>query len=592
MEKESSIVTMKIHLSAASRQLEDDMDKKIKIAIVGITVAILVLAIGIGIAIIKKMTPSDEVMLLTEYYQVEDTEVMIILQDEIYEKSGIMADGTVYIDYDTVVKSFNHRFYWDPNENILTYTTPTEIIQAEPVGNKYSITKSMIKTDASAEYPILKLYGDEVYIALDFLQKYSDFKYRFYVEPNRVLIDYKWGDYLFTEATKATQLRSGPDIKSPVLVQLPIGDELMYVTKEEAPQKGFAKVMTKDGIIGYVKEKYVKTSYYKEILSNYIPPEYTSQSRPDKINLVFHQIFNREAAGKLEDLISQTKGVNVVSPTWFSINDVSGTISSLASQEYVDKAKALGLEVWALVDDFNSEVDKYELMSYTSRRENLSNALIEAAIQYKINGINIDFEKIPSKAGEHFIQFLRELSVKCRNNGIVLSVDNYVPAPYNEYYDRKEQAKIVDYIMVMAYDEYYAGSDVAGPVASIGFVKDAIRNTLEEVPKEKIIIAVPFYSRLWKETTDGEVTSESLSMTPAGNVFIDNGLEPEWDDTYGSYYGEYEKDDALYKIWLEDAKSIEEKMKVIYEANVAGIGAWKLGLEKEEIWNIIIRYLN
>ncbi|TAH67730.1 MAG: glycosyl hydrolase family 18 [Anaerolineaceae bacterium] len=568
------------------------MDKKIKIAIVGIAVAILIIAIGVGIALIKKITPSDEVMLLTEYYQVEDTEVLIILQDEVYDKSGIMADGTVYIDYDTVIREFNHRFYWDQNENILTYTTPTEIIQAEAVGNKYSITKSMIKTDAVSEYPILKLYGDKVYIALDFVEKYSDFRYRFYVEPNRVVIDYKWGEYLFTEVSKATQLRSDSDIKSPVLMQLPIGDELMYLTKDEAPRKGFVKVMTKDGIIGYVKEKNVKTSYYKEIKSSFTAPEYTAQTRPDKINLVFHQIFNIESGGKLEELIKQTKGVNIVSPTWFSINDVSGTMSSLASQDYVDKAKELGLEVWALVDDFNPEVNMYDLLSYTSRRENLSNGLVEAAIKYKLNGINIDFEKIPSKAGEHFIQFLRELSVKCRNNGIVLSVDNYVPAPYNKYYDRIEQGKIVDYIIVMAYDEYYSGSDVAGPVASIGFVKDAIINTLQEVPKEKTIIAIPFYSRLWKETADNEVTSESLSMTPASQVFTNNGIEPEWDDTYGSYYGEFEKDDALYKIWLEDVESIEEKMKVIYEANVAGIGAWKLGLEKEEIWNVIIRYLN
>ena len=568
------------------------MDKKIKIAIIGIAAAILILAIGVGVAVIKKMTPSDEVMLLTEYYQVEDTEVMIILQDEIYDKVGIMADGEIYIDYDTVINEFNHRFYWDQNENILTYTTPTEIIQAEAVNNKYSITKSMIKTEAVSEYPILRLYGDKVYIALDFAQKYSDFAYRFYVEPNRVVIDYRWGEYLFTEVTKATQLRFDADIKSPVLVQLPIGDELMYVNKEEAPRKGFAKVMTKNGIIGYVREKNVKESYYKEISSTFTPPIYTAQTRPDKINLVFHQIFNTESGGKLEELISKTKGVNVVSPTWFSINDVSGTMSSLASQDYVDKAKALGLEVWALVDDFNPEVDMYELLSYTSRREHLSNSLVEAAIQYKINGINIDFEKIPSKAGVHFIQFLRELSVKCRNNGIVLSVDNYVPAPYNKYYDRTEQGEIVDYIIVMAYDEYYSGSDVAGPVASIGFVKDAIRNTLEEVPREKTVIAVPFYSRLWKETDEGDVTSESLSMTPASRVFTDNGVEVQWNDTYGSNYGEFEKDDALYKIWLEDARSIEEKMKVIYEANVAGIGAWKLGLEREEIWNIIIRYLN
>lgn len=568
------------------------MEKKTRITVVGIIAAIIIITIGIGIAVIKKLTPSNEVMLLTDYYQVEDSEVMIILQDEIYEKQGVLADGKVYIDYDTVVNEFNHRFYWDYNENILTYTTPTEIIQAEAADNKYTVTKSMIKTDTPCEYPIIKLSGDKVYIALDFVQQYSDMKYSFYVEPNRVVINYKWGDYLFTQVTKATQLRSEPSIKSPVLVQLPVGEELMYMAKDEAPNKGFVKVMTSDGVIGYVKQKHIKDSYYKTIESTYQPEEYTSQKRADKINMVFHQVFNKDAVNKLEELISHTKGVNVVSPTWFSISDTTGTISSLASDDYVEKAKSLGLEVWALADDFNTDVDMYELLSHTSYRENLSNALVEAALQYKINGINIDFEKVPSKAGEHFIQFIRELSVKCRNNGIVLSVDNFVPAPYNMYYDRKEQGEIVDYVIVMAYDEHYAGSDVIGPVASIGYVKDAIRNTLEEVPNEKTVIAIPFYSRLWKETSDGDVTSESLAMTPAANVFKDNGVEPEWDDNYGSYYGEFEKDGATYKMWLEDEKSIEEKMKAIYEADVAGIAAWKLGLEKEDVWNVIIRYLN
>lgn len=568
------------------------MDKKTKVAIVGIIVSIIILVAGIGIAVVKKMTPSNEVMPLTEYYGVKDNEVLIILQDEIYDKYGILDNQKVYIDYDTVVNEFNRRFYWDKNENILTYTTPTEIIQADAASNKYTITKSMIKTEASSEYPIIKLYGDKVYIALDFVQKYSDINYHYFSEPNRVIVDYKWGDYLFTQVGKATQLRCESDIKSPILVQLPAGEELMYIVKDEAPKKGFVKVMTSDGIIGYVKEKHVRESYYKTIESTYEAPEYTSLKRDGKINLVFHQIFNKDAGLKLEELISHTKGVDVVSPTWFSISDVTGTISSLASDEYVEKAKALGLEVWALVDDFNNDVDMYELLSHTSRREKLSNSLVEAAIQYKINGINIDFERIPSKAGEHFIQFIRELSVKCRNNGIVLSVDNFVPAPYNKYYDREEQGVIADYVIVMAYDEHHAGSDVIGPVASIDYVKAAINDTLKEVPKEKTIIAVPFYSRLWKETKEGNVSSESLAMTPAEKVFTDNGIEPEWDSEVGSYYGEFEKDGSVYKMWLENEKSIEEKMKVIYEADVAGMGAWKLGLEKEDVWNVIIRYMN
>lgn len=565
------------------------MEKKSKIAVIGTIAVILITVIVLGITIVKKLTPSNEVMLLTDYYQVEDSEVLVILQNKIYEKSGLLLDGKVYLDYETIKDKFNHRFYWDSNENILTYTTPNEIIQAESGRKHFTVTKSMIKTDSAIDYPVVKVFADQVYIALDFVAKYSDMEYEYYVSPNRVVINYQWGDYLFTEVTKETQLRKDPNIKSPILTKLAVGTSL-YVDMDEAPQKGFSKVMTKEGIIGYVRDKHVKESFYKTISSDFKEPEYTSQTRPEKINLVFHQVFNEDAADNLENLIAQTKGLDVVVPTWFSVIDNSGNVSSLASERYVEKAKSLGLEVWALVDDFNTEISMYEVLSHTSSRENLSNVLVEAALKYKLNGINIDFEKISSDAGIHYIQFLRELSVKCRNNGIVLSVDNYVPSPYTSHYDREEQGKILDYVIVMAYDEYYAGSEVAGPVASLGFVKDAVTNILTMVPKEKTIIAIPFYTRLWKETPDGEVSSESFSMTPAENILKENEVEPKWNDTYGCYYAEYERDGATYRMWQEEDKSIEEKLKVIYNADVAGIAAWKLGLEKESTWNVITRY--
>jgi spore germination protein YaaH len=568
------------------------MDKRTKLGLIGSTVVILIVMIALGAAIVEKLTPSKEVKPLTDYYKLTDAQVLVILQNEIYEKKGILLDGKVYIDYDTVAQEFNHRFYWDNNENVLTYTTPTEILQAEADSNKYTITKSTIKTDTKVDYPIVEVFADKVYVSLEFVKQYSDLNYQFYSNPNRVVINYKWGDYLYTEVTKATQLRESASIKSPILVQLPIGTSLLYVNTEDAPKKGFVQVMTEDGVVGYIKENATKKSNYKTINSNYQAPQYTAQTRAGKINMVFHQVFNEAAADHLEGLIKATKGVNVVSPTWFSINNVSGTISSIATTRYVEKAKNLGLEVWALVDDFNPDVSMYELLSHTSRRETLSNALIEAALQYKLNGINIDFEKIPLDAGVHYIQFLRELSVKCRNNGIVLSVDNYVPSAYTEYYDREEQGNILDYVVVMAYDEHHGGSEVAGPVSSLGFVTDAVNNILTMVPKEKVIIAIPFYTRLWKETQEGTVSSESYAMTPAANVLSENGAKPAWDDASGSYYSEYLKDGITYRMWQEEEKSIEEKMKVIYNAEVAGIAAWKLGLEKESIWNVIVKYLN
>ncbi|HHV10398.1 MAG TPA: glycosyl hydrolase family 18 [Clostridiales bacterium] len=568
------------------------MDRRMRLAVIGIASALTLIAIIIIAVVVKKLTPSDEVMPLSEYYQAEDKEVVLILQDQIYSKKGLLINGRIYVDYDTVVQEFNRRFYWDYNENILTYTTPDEIIRADASRSTYTVTKSTIETEREYDYPIAEVFVDKVYVSLDFVQQYSDLTFQYYKDPNRVVINYRWGDYLYTEVSKATQLRYEPNIKSPILAELPVGTSLVYVDTEEAPEKGFVKVMTVDGIKGYVKKKATKEAGYKTLESSYREPEYSAQSRSKKINLVFHQVFNQDANGRLEELISSTKGVNVVSPTWFSIEDVSGTISSLASERYVSRANTLGLEVWALVSDFNEEVNMKELLTYTSRRDTLSNALIEKALAYKLNGINIDFEKIPSDAGVDYIQFLRELSVKCRNNGIVLSVDNYVPSPYTEYYDREEQGKIVDYLITMAYDEHHGNSEQAGPVSSIGFVKDAVENILKEVPKEKVIIAIPFYTRLWKEGADGGLSSETYAMSPAAALIENSGVKAKWDDASGCYYIEYTKEDGTYKMWQEEDKSIEEKMKVIYNANVAGVAEWKLGLENPSVWNVILRYLN
>ena len=199
------------------------------------------------------------------------------------------------------------------------------------------------------------------------------------------------------------------------------------------------------------------------------------------------------------------------------------------------------------------------------------------------------------ETGPHYIQFLRELSVKCRTNGIVLSVDNYVPASYNAFYDREEQGEIVDYVIIMGYDEHHSRSETAGSVASIGYTREALENTLEEVPAEKIIMGIPFYTRLWREATIDGVTSlssEALSMASAESVIEQYGAEPVWDEETGQYYIEYERDGAVYKMWQEEERSIEEKMKVIHDAQIAGVAAWRLGYETPEIWNVILRYVN
>ncbi len=560
--------------------------------VAGISVALLILLILIITAVVKRFTPSDEHMELKNYYPVKGKEVQVILQDTLYEKKGILQDGQVYLDYETVKDIFNDRFYWDENENILSYTTPNEIIRAE-IGNKYyNENNGSIDTD----YQPVILEGQTVYVAIDFVKQYSDMHYKYYKDPSRVVVEFKWGDILVTKAKKEAQLRVEGNIKSDILKDLTPEDELLLLDTDEASAGKFYKVISKDGIIGYVKAKQMVKPFYNTLESSYTAPEYSHISLQDKVNLVWHQVTNQDANKSLTDLLANTKGVNCVSPTWFKLADNNGGITSLASESYVERAHNLGLQVWALVDDFSTEVDKKEVLSHTSKRKKLVNELVAETIKYGIDGINIDFENIPSEAGEDYIQFIRELSVKCRSNGIVLSIDNYVPASYNSHYNWEEQGAVADYVIIMAYDEHHSGSEVSGSVSSISFVEKAVTEITKYVPKERVVMGIPFYTRLWKEEKqeDGtvKVTSEAYGMRAAENFLKDNNVTAEWDDATGQYYGEFEKEGILNRMWLEEEDSLEAKLKAISGADVAGVAGWKLGLEKDSVWNVIVKYIN
>jgi len=567
------------------------MDKRKRITIIGaVAVVVVVLAIVVSY-IVEKNTPSKEVKALSEYYQVPEGEAMVIMDDIVYEKNAKLLDGVLYMDLDTIKDKFNKRFYWDAIENVLIYTTPTEIIKAEVGTKDYLVNKNKV----SANYPVVKMVNTEVYVALPFVAEYSDMRYMAYENPDLVVIQCKWGDYLFADVENATQVRTGATIKSPILKELNKGDRVLLINNGGNQANGFLTVMTEEGIRGYVRKKNLSNSYYDKVTSTFEAPVYSSIAKDYKINLTWHQVTNQEANKKLGEVIDSTKGVTTISPTWYRINSKEGTLASLASESYIEKAHGMGIEVWALVDNFDPNVDTYEVLSKTSSRERLINELIAEAIKYNLDGINIDFENLSVETGPHYIQFLRELSVKCRSNQIVLSSDTYVPASYSKFYDRQEQGAVLDYVIIMAYDEHHSKSEEAGSVASIGFLQKAIDDTLLQVPKEKLIMGIPFYSRLWKEYTElgnPALASEAVSMTSAEKTLEANKATKSWDQTTGQYYSEYEKDGAKYKIWLEEEESIEAKMKLISEADLAGVASWRLGFEKPSIWNVIQKYVN
>lgn len=564
--------------------------------LIPVAAVLVILCIVVGMLLIRKYSPSKKVMPLTEYFQLEGNQVQIILQDQHYDTKGISSDGQVYVDMDTVKEYFNSRFYWDARENLLLYTTSTSVISASTGSNDYYTNKSK----ASKDYPIVKVEGDTAYVALDYVKEFSAMDYTRYDDPDRVVINYRYNEQAdYAKAKSKAKLRYEGSIKSDILVSLEEGEELRVLQKNSGSEKDkddFYQVMSMTGVIGYVRKKDLGKIYQSELTTDFKEETYSHILKDSKVNLVWHQVTNQVANDGVLNLLNATKGVNVVAPTWFTVSGNKGDITSLASDTYVGRAKSLGVEVWAVCNDFGNDSKIGKVLGQTTHRQKLEKNLIAEAIKYSLDGINIDFEFVKKENGEDFAQFIRELGIMCRNNGIVLSIDNYPPTDYSEYYNRTEQAAVADYVITMAYDEHYAGSETAGPVSSLTYVQDATTNTLAQVPAEQTIIALPFYSRLWKETTadDGktQVSSEAYSMSYAREALTGAGVEPEWDDATGMNYGEYKKDGAVYKMWLEDEQSLEEKLKAASSGNVAGVAFWKLGLEKSSVWDMIIKYTN
>ena len=237
------------------------------------------------------------------------------------------------------------------------------------------------------------------------------------------------------------------------------------------------------------------------------------------------------------------------------------------------------------MDNFSSNVQSEILLASTSTRRTLINNLIAEVEKYGIDGLNMDFEGLKPEAGVHYIQFLRELSIPCREKGIILSVDNYVPTGYNVFYDREEQGIVVDYVIIMGYDEHYAGGD-PGSVASLDFVEQGIVNTLELVPKEKVINAVPFYTRIWTETGTS-LKSEAYGISAAKRWVNKNKVELYWQAELGQYYGEKKEPSGFSYLWMEEENSLKLKMDLIKAYDLAGVACWKLGLEDSTAWDVI-----
>ncbi len=566
-----------------------------------VTVVLAVVLIAViawftfGKQAVDKYSYSEERANLYEYFNLSrEDEVAVVLQNDIIEEKALLLDGICYFDLDTVHKYFNERFYVDKTEELILYTTSTEVIRTATGTNVYS--RSGKDIDGGHRLTLAKVSGEDTvyYISIDYIKEFTNLSYEFFSEPNRLQVYTQWPERSVADVAQDNAVRRLGGVKSPILCDVKAGDVVVVLEKMET----WCKVKTGDGFIGYIENRILENERTEvpEAVTEYIAPEYKSLTRDHKIALGWHAVYGPTGNDQLEELVFVAKGMNVIAPTWFSLCDTAGNFQSFAQKSYVDRAHELGLEVWGVLDNFNyrlsdgKKVDSAKILSSTTVRAKLIDGLIEEALEYDLDGINVDLEEIGSSYAPDYVQFMREMSIACREAGLVLSVDIPVPFNFNSYYNIKELGVVSDYVIIMGYDQHGEGSKEAGSVASLDYVTSGLNNATKEIASNKVINALPFYTRLWK-TTGVDVESRAYGLTAVKGLVSDYGMTVVWDEETNQNYASVEKDGVKYEMWIEDTTSILAKVNVMKKYNLGGVAAWRLGYEKSDIWEIISAYI-
>ena len=518
-----------------------------------------------------------------EYFGIEGRdEVGVVVNGHVFETPGITLNEEIYLPIDEVSKYLNPGFFYSENENMFIITTPVE--------------KIAVSVADSAEQNLFVSRDGKNYISYNYLYQYTDMDGDVVLgDTDRIVIRTVFDYDMRTVGEKAV-VRERPTIRGLVLEKPEAGTQVSILESDGSMDAGaWTYVTTPTGYTGYIENKYLEGDMI-HVTEDRVRPEliYTHILREDKINMVFHQTDNQASNNMLAQSLEGVSGVNVIAPTWFYLESPEGDMSSVASDTYVATAHSRGLSVWTVANDFdgavNSSKDTFSALSTYAGRSKIIDTIVSETVRVGADGINIDFEKVNADCAPYFQEFIRELSVSCRTQGLVLSIDAYVPT-YTKYIGRAELARTADYIVCMCYDEHTSGSETAGSVSSLPFVQKGIRDTLKEVPPEQTVIALPFFTRLWKVNENAAPTSSAMGMGEAAAWLSENAANVVWDEETGQNYAEAKGVDGTSKIWIEDAQSISEKMKEVTAAGCAGVAEWKLGLETQDIWQVISDHL-
>ena len=548
--------------------------------IVLVLLVLIILGFG-GWKIYRIIGPNTEEADIADLFGVNEEQTAIMYNYELQKATGIRENGTCYLPGDWVQSILNKRFYWDEDEHLMVYVMPGEVVRMDSRMTGEDGKRLLIEAEG------------KVWISTDVIRKYTDVRIEEFSDRDvsRVFVttpDF-YGESVCGVRGK-TALRTRTSYKGYVITEVAKGSKVRVVPEHpnSAPNEVWQRVMTPDGFTGYIRRSRLYEAEASDYDSGFRAPDYgRTPAEKTPVLLGWHQVTNKDANRYLAGLTANAAGLTVVSPTWFSLRGNEGLYECYADASYVDSAHEKGVQVWALIENLDDSVTLGTLLKKTAVRRKLIAQIMADAEFYGIDGINVDFEYLRGDAAKAYLEFIRELSVPCREKGLVLSVDVPNAASYNTHYDRGELAVFCDYVINMGYDEHTVGDD-PGSTSSLPFFRDGLERTLTEVPAERLIAGIPFYTRAWTVTPEGRVSSEALSMAGAAAWAEEQGIVLKWDPDLGQNTGSVTSESGTVRsIWMENDASEKERVQAAREYSVAGIACWRLGFEEESVWKIL-----
>ena len=495
------------------------------------------------------------------------------------KKDIFIQDDEIYISKQDLGNFFDKYIYEDTQNNQIITTYDTKIAAISLDENKISINGVSKKTYAQT---IKK--DDTIYLPIKELEDVYGIEIS-YIENSKVItIDSTSKEQKKAIVTKNLPVKSTKKFIAKTVDKIKKGSYVVVISED----KGYTKIRTENGKLGYIKSKYLANEV--TVRENM---EETKQIE-GKVNLVWDYY---STVAKAPDRTGTTiDGINVVSPAFFHLNKNGELEENVgeAGKKYIEWAHNNGYKVWPMVQNAGNGMINVtsDIMNDYNKRQELINEIVVACVRYKLDGINIDFENMKQEDKDMYSRFIIELTPRLKDMGLVVSVDVTAPdgsETWSLCFDRNVIGDVADYIVFMAYDQYGTSSNKSGTTAGYDWVNISLNKFLktEEIKSDKIILAIPLYTRLWTEDSSGKVVKQTTVSLKNIDKTIPNGVEKQWDDNLKQYYVEYQDGSYTKKMWIEDEKSLKEKISLIKNNNLAGVASWEKGMETDNFWTFL-----